>query len=114
MKSLAYIYDIDSAKKGHNIDSILKTVEKNTKNLCLPYTKHYINSLNKQNWFEESPNLDITRYPNNNKFSLYSHSQKKDINIQISLTNLLKISIEIKNEFEKISDILEEDLNFFK
>lgn len=114
LKSLAHTYHITDAKKGHNILDLLKKIESKTNKLDLKYTRHYIKAFNNAGWFKESPQLDITRYPISNKNKVYSHSEVIDKNIQISINNLLLISHEIKKEFQNISNILEEDIDFFK
>lgn len=114
LKSLAHIYNIENAKKGHNIAYLLKIIESELNELDLKYTQHYIKTFKNEGWFNESPQLDITRYPISNKNQVYSHSENIKKNIQISLKNLLLVSYEIKNEFQNISNILEEDRNFFR
>ncbi len=101
LKSLAHTYHIEDAKKGHNIFDLLKKIESNTNKLDLKYTRYYIKAFKKAGWFNESPQLDITRYPISNKNKIYSHSKAIDKNIQISINNLLLISHEIKKNSKK-------------
>ncbi|MFK3494964.1 hypothetical protein LOQ69_14615 [Staphylococcus aureus] len=92
LKSLAFIYKIENAKKGHNISQLLDNVLSKTINLDLQFTQYYINTFKEEGWFKESPQLDITRYPISNKNDIYCHSIENDKNIQISIHNLLLIS----------------------
>lgn len=116
LKSLYLSSDLQN-KKTHNLKSLMNNLISQNSNVKkhLKSTISYINTLNNNEIFTTSKNLDFTRYSFDSKDDPFPHAKEIiDDNLKISISKLLDLVNNILEEFSFIYHSLDDNPDLFR